>query len=49
MDEAGLISPGPDLRISAAKARGWSIKILKGAHSGDLAVEQPDPLCGEQK
>jgi putative ABC transport system substrate-binding protein len=40
--EGGLISLGPDLRILARQSARLVDKILKGAHAGDLPVEQPD-------
>jgi putative ABC transport system substrate-binding protein len=40
--EGGLISLGPDLRISARQSARLVDKILKGARPADLPVEQPD-------
>jgi putative ABC transport system substrate-binding protein len=40
--EGGLISLGPDLRVLARQSARLVDKILKGAHAGDLPVEQPD-------
>jgi putative ABC transport system substrate-binding protein len=40
--EGGLISLGPDLRILARQSARLVDKILKGAHPGEIPVEQPD-------
>jgi len=40
VDAGGLMSYGPDVRESYRRAAGYVARIFKGAHAGELAIEQ---------